>query len=47
MYLPQAAYGTGHSTETVLLKLYSDIVEALDEGSMTLLIILYLSAVLM
>ena len=31
-------------TETVLLKVHSDIAEALDEGSMTALIMLDLSA---
>jgi len=37
----QSAYRTGHSTETVLLKLHT---VALYEGSMTALIILDLSA---
>ena len=35
---------SGHSAETVHLKLHSDTAEALDEGSMTALIIFYLSA---
>jgi len=38
----QSAYRRNHSTETSLLKHHSDIVEALDEGSMTALIMLYL-----
>jgi len=40
----QSAYLRGHSTETVLLKVHSDIGEALDEGFMTALIMLHLSA---
>ena len=31
----QSAYRRGHSTETVVLKVYSDIAEVLDEGSTT------------
>jgi len=31
----QSAYRRGHSTETVLLKVYRDIAEALDEGPNT------------
>jgi len=31
----QSAYRRGRSTETALLKVHSDIAEALDEGSMT------------
>ena len=37
------ALSRGHSTETALLKVHSDIAEALDEGSMTALIMLDLS----
>jgi len=40
----QSAYCRGHSTETGLLKAHCDISEALDEGSMTVLIMLDLSA---
>ena len=40
----QSAYRRGYSTETVLLKVHSDIAEALDEGSMTALITLDLAA---
>ena len=40
----QSAYRRGHSTETALLKVHSDIAEALDEGSMTALIMFDLSA---
>jgi len=40
----QSAYCRGHSTETALLKVHSDIAESLDEGSMTALIMLDLSA---
>ena len=39
----QSDYCRGHSTETVLLKVHSDIVEALDKGSMAALIVLDLS----
>ena len=39
-----SAYRRGHSTETALLKVHIDIAEARDEGSMTALIILDLSA---
>jgi len=39
----QSAYRRGHSTETARLKVHSDIAEALDEGSMTALIMLDLS----
>ena len=34
----QSAYSRGHSTETALLKVCSEIAEALDEGTMTSLI---------
>ena len=40
----QSAYRRDHSTETVLLKVHSDVAGALDERSMTVLIILDLSA---
>jgi len=39
----RSAYRRGHSTETALLRVHSDIAEALDEGSMTALIMLDLS----
>jgi len=39
----QSVSDRGQSIETVLLKVHSDIVEALDEGSMTALIRLNLS----
>ena len=40
----QSAYRRGDSTKTGLLKVHSDIAEALDEGSMTALFMLDLSA---
>ena len=40
----QSVYCRGYSTETVLLKVHSDVAEAIDEGSTTALIILDLSA---
>ena len=40
----QSAFRRGLSTDTALLKVHSDIAEALDEGSMTALIMLDLSA---
>jgi len=40
----QSAYRRGHSTETALLKVHSDIAEALDKGYMTALIMVDLSA---
>ena len=39
----QSAYRWGHSTEFALLKVQSDITEALDEGSMNEWIMFYLS----
>jgi len=39
----ESAYRRGHSTETVLLNVHCDIAEALDEGSMTTLIMFDLS----
>jgi len=40
----QSAYRTGHSTETTLLKVQSDIAEELDKGSTVALVMLDLSA---
>ena len=40
----QSAYEQNHSTETALLKVQSDIAEALDSGSMVVLLMLDLSA---
>ena len=40
----QSGYHRGYSTETALLKMYSDIAEGIDEGSMTALIMLNLTA---
>ena len=40
----QSAYRTGHSTESALLKVQCDIMEALDQGSMVILVMLDLSA---
>jgi hypothetical protein len=40
----QSAYHRAHSTETVLIKIHSDIAETLVEGSMTALIMLDLTA---
>jgi len=40
----QSDYSRGHSIETALLEVHSDIAEALDKGSMTALIMLGLSA---
>jgi len=34
----QSAYCRGHSTELALLKVHTDIAEAVDEGSMAVLI---------
>jgi len=36
----QSVYRRGYSTETALLKVHSEIAEALDEGSMTALIMI-------
>jgi len=38
----QSLYHRGHSTETVLLKVHTDITEALDEGSRTALIVWFI-----
>ena len=40
----QAAYRSSHSTETALLKVQSDILEYLDNGCVTVLVMLDLSA---
>ena len=40
----QSAYHRGHSTETTLLKVHSGITEALDERSLTALIMFDVSA---
>jgi hypothetical protein len=40
----QSAYRAIHSTETALLKVYSDIADALDSGSNAVLVLLDLSA---
>lgn len=40
----QSAYRAGHSTETALLKTYSDWVDAIDKGDYTLLCLLDMSA---
>ena len=40
----QSVYRRDHSTETVFLKVHSDIADTLDQGSITALVILYLSA---
>jgi len=40
----QSAYRNGHSTETALLKVFSDIVDAVDAGNLVLLSLLDMSA---
>ena len=40
----QSAYRRSHSTETALLKVQSDILESLDNGCVTVLVLLDLSA---
>ena len=40
----QSAYRRGHSTETALLKVFSDLIDAIDSGRLVLLSLLDLSA---
>jgi len=40
----QSAYHVGHSTETAVLKVLSDILLAIDSGDLSALVLLYLSA---
>ena len=40
----QSAYRHGHSTETAVLKVFSDIVDAIDMGKLALILLLDLSA---
>jgi len=40
----QSAYRTHHSTETAVVKVLSDILKALDNGDLTMLTLLDLSA---
>ena len=40
----QSAYRRGHSTETALLKVFSDLIDAMDSGRLVLLSLLDLSA---
>jgi hypothetical protein len=40
----QSAYKQGHSTETALLRVHNDILQAVDEGNRVFLILLDLSA---
>ena len=42
----QSAYRRSYSTETALLKVQSDIIESLDSGCVTVLVMLDLSAAL-
>jgi len=44
-YSYQSAYRIGYSTEIPLLKVHSEIAETLEEGSVTALIMLYLSVI--
>ncbi len=40
----QSAYSPFHSTETALMKVHSDIMDALDKGCMVVLLVIDLSA---
>jgi len=40
----QSAYRTNHSTETAILKVVADILQALDSGDLTALVLIDLSA---
>ena len=40
----QSAYRVGHSTETAVLKVLSDILLAIDSGDLSALVLLHLSA---
>ena len=40
----QSAYRSLHSTETALLKVQNDVISALDEGSVVVLLMLDLSS---
>ena len=44
MLTGKSAYRPGHSTETAVLKSFSDIIDAIDKGQLALLSLLDLSA---